>query len=893
MAAESPIALIYGFNGTSYIETSIRAGIAVPTGQPGFVALGSDGTNTRYLRMASDGTVRVDPTGTTTQPISAASLPLPTGAATETTLATLLTTSAFQARINTLGQKTMANGTPVTIASDQSAIPVSQSGTWTVQPGNTANTTPWLVAGGKTNNDAVPGTNNFGTLPAVATTAAPTYTTGNQVALSTNLSGGLRVDGSGVTQPVSDGGGSLTVDGTVNAVQSGSPWNFSLQQINGNTTLTGNGITGTGSQRVTIASDNTPFTVNAAQSGAWSVGITGSVAVTGPLTDTQLRATPVPISASSLPLPTGAATETTLATRLADSTFTGRINTLGQKVMASSTPVVLASDQSAITVNQGTFGGGANAWQTTLTDTSNNIVKPGDGTNNAIRAVGTAADNSTNSSLKLPVLPARANASAPTWTEGNQAPLSVDNNGALRVTGSLSVGGAADTTASGTLNALNATVQVALAGTAGAAMQLVAGTLVGTIIPEISVDGGTTWVAGIFVDPFTGSKTSNVVFIANNIATTRSILPVAGASHVRIRVSAFTSGTATCNLRASTQNDYNGSSDQAVGGGVPTTLSFVGGRVVAAAPTYIDTAANALTLTTTGSLRVETATEPILMSGTLNALNTTVSTACSSEGSVGFSLAAGSLVGTLVAEVSWDGGTSWELTHFVHPTQGIDSALVFTLANSAQNRTIRIPGGATNARVRVSAFTSGTASAGLRCVDNTESAIQVAGSPRATYSASVSGQANTAASHAIAIEASTKRILVRKVIINHPGTQTTAGVRVLLLGRTTTAGTGGAVTAESTSSTAVLARMCPNDPAFGGIVRAKPTSLGTQGATILVIPVFVPTAAAAFTPIVLDLENIFGKPIIVAPGTAKGIALRDPGAAGGANFSATIIFTEE
>lgn len=45
----------------------------------------------------------------------------------------------------TVGQKTMANSVPVVLPSDQAAIPVSQSGTWTVQPGNTANTTPWLV----------------------------------------------------------------------------------------------------------------------------------------------------------------------------------------------------------------------------------------------------------------------------------------------------------------------------------------------------------------------------------------------------------------------------------------------------------------------------------------------------------------------------------------------------------------------------------------------------------------------------------------------------------------------------------------------------------------------------------------------------------------------------
>ena len=52
---------------------------------------GQDGSTARFVRVASDGTVRVDPTGTTTQPISAASLPLPTGAATEATVATLAT----------------------------------------------------------------------------------------------------------------------------------------------------------------------------------------------------------------------------------------------------------------------------------------------------------------------------------------------------------------------------------------------------------------------------------------------------------------------------------------------------------------------------------------------------------------------------------------------------------------------------------------------------------------------------------------------------------------------------------------------------------------------------------------------------------------------------------
>ena len=108
----------------------------------------TDGVDT--LAISAGGAALVDGSAVT-QPISAASLPLPTGAATEATLATrateatvatLLTTTAFQARINTLGQKTMANSTPVVIASDQSAIPV----TFTVSTTTLATTTSVVVS---------------------------------------------------------------------------------------------------------------------------------------------------------------------------------------------------------------------------------------------------------------------------------------------------------------------------------------------------------------------------------------------------------------------------------------------------------------------------------------------------------------------------------------------------------------------------------------------------------------------------------------------------------------------------------------------------------------------------------------------------------------------------
>lgn len=86
----------------------------------------------------------------------------------------------------------------------------------------------------------------------------------------------------------------------------------------------------------------------------------------------------VPVSAASLPLPSGAATsakQDTIITALGsplqaggtvvanagtnlntsalllDATFTGRVNTQGQKAMAASTPVVIASDQTAVPVS--------------------------------------------------------------------------------------------------------------------------------------------------------------------------------------------------------------------------------------------------------------------------------------------------------------------------------------------------------------------------------------------------------------------------------------------------------------------------------------------------------------------------------------------------------------
>lgn len=151
-------------------------------------------TQLRAVAVPVSGTVTAN-AGTGTFAVSAVSLPLPTGAATETTLA------ALNAKFSALGQNTMVNSAPVVLASNQSAIPVTQSGTWNI---GSITTLPSLVAGAA-------------------------------------IIGRVGID--------------QTTVGTTNAV--------SLAQVGANTVLTGNGVAGTGAQRVTIASDNTAFTVNA------------------------------------------------------------------------------------------------------------------------------------------------------------------------------------------------------------------------------------------------------------------------------------------------------------------------------------------------------------------------------------------------------------------------------------------------------------------------------------------------------------------------------------------------------------------------------------------------------------------------------------------------------
>jgi hypothetical protein len=409
-----------------------------------------------------------------------------------------------------------------------------------------------------------------------------------------------------------------------------------------------------------------------------------------------------------------------------------------------------------------------------VTISSGNITIAGSTGNTSV--VGIASDNTANSTAKLPVISALAGTAAPTWTSGNMVPLSVDTSGNLRITGSItasnpsvSTSGAAvptsatyiggqvqalqsgltagnlyplslttggllridgsnvtqpvqmvDTTSTGALGTLNAAVQIVTAGLNTAGFQLAAGTLIGTIVPEVSFDGGTTWNATYFDTPASG-KVSSIVFSSANTATAATIVGVGGSGISRVRVSAYTSGTANITLRATTRTDPSVLFANLQGGVLAPSTAQVGGSVTTTAPTYTTGTLNALSLTTAGALRIDgsAVTQPVqtadvVSTGTLGALNASVQINTSGLNGVGFQLSAGTLIGTIVPEISFDGGTTWSATYFMNLNGTVTTSVVFSSANTAMAMSIVGAGGAGLTRIRVSAYTSGTANVTIR-----------------------------------------------------------------------------------------------------------------------------------------------------------------------------------
>lgn len=98
-------------------------------------------------------------------------------------------------------------------------------------------------------------------------------------------------------------------------------------------------------------------------------GITYRLAV-----DAKVTASALPSGAATEATLATLATEATVSTLLSEANFDARVNTLGQKTMAGSTPVVVASDQSDVPVSQGAAAALAGCWPAKLTDGTNGPV---------------------------------------------------------------------------------------------------------------------------------------------------------------------------------------------------------------------------------------------------------------------------------------------------------------------------------------------------------------------------------------------------------------------------------------------------------------------------------------------------------------------------------------
>lgn len=213
-----------------------------------------------------------------TQPVSAASLPLPTGAATSAAQTTGNTSLAsIDGKLASLGQKTMAGSEPVVIASDQSAIPVTGTFWQTTQPVSgtvTANigTTNGLALDASVQN--VQGSASGG---AVATKSAlaggqylltpPTLTNAQQAALQLDASGNLKVN-------VTSGGGSNASVSTTGATVPASATYVGFKGSTGN--LTAVTLTAAGALPVDGSASTQPVSIASSVQVKDAVNVTAS-----------------------------------------------------------------------------------------------------------------------------------------------------------------------------------------------------------------------------------------------------------------------------------------------------------------------------------------------------------------------------------------------------------------------------------------------------------------------------------------------------------------------------------------------------------------------------------------------------------------------------------------
>lgn len=547
----------------------------------------TDGTNNAAVKAASTAAVAADPalvvaispnntvavsgTVTATNPSVSTTGSTPPASATYvggsvTTAAPTYTTGQMSALSLTTGGLLRIDGSGVTQPVSGTVTANAGTGNFTVVQATAANLNATVVGSGnftvvqgtasnlraQTSSESATGAAgpaNTTYVGGAVTTAAPTYTTGQMDPLSLTTAGALRIDGSGTTQPVS---GTVTSNiGTTNGLALDASVT-GLVVAQASTTSGQKGMLTMGA--VTTAAP----AYTTAQTSPLSLTTTGLLRVDGSGATQPVSGT---VTANQ-----GGAPWSQNVTQFGGvnvSTGTGASGTGIPRVTVANDSNILATQSGTWTVQPGNTAN-TTPWLATVNQGGNSA---------AVKAASTAA---------VAADPALVVAISP--------------NNSLTIS-------AADVTGSGALGALNAAVQVSTTGLNTVGFQLAAGTLIGTIIPEISFDAGTTWNATYFDTP-TAGKVSSIVFASSNTATAATIVGVGGSGLSRVRVSAYTSGTANITVRATTRFDPSTLFAGPAGSASPPDMALTGGLVTTAAPTYVTGTLNALSLTTAGALRV-------------------------------------------------------------------------------------------------------------------------------------------------------------------------------------------------------------------------------------------------------------------------------------------------
>lgn len=472
MSGLSPVSVLFSSDG---YELATVNGNAIPTGNRGLLVEGSDGTNSRFVSVDTSGRLII--VGSTAA-----------GAGASTNLVTI---------------QGNATGTPVPVSGTVTANNASVSTTGTAPPGSATY------------------------IGASVTTAAPTYTTGQMSALSLTTAGLLRVDGSGVTQPVSGTvtsnigtTGGLALDATLAKLTIAQS-----TALGSNTQALVGGSVTTGSPTYTTGNIN-PFSLTT----AGALRVDGS-ATTQPVSGTVTanagtgNFTVVQATAASL-------NATIIGTTAAGSgASTGLVTIQGN---ASGTPIPVSGTVTANNASVGTDGSAALSSDTQIgakvttaapSYTTGNLNSLSLTTSGLLRIDGVYPINATTPTTDIHFVGASVTTAAPTYTTGQLSALSLTTAGALRIDGSGSTQpvsgtvtsnqGTAGTAAQGWFSKVTDGTNTAAVKAASTAAVATDPALVVAISPNNPITTTTNKAATSAVTSVAGA-TSNTVVLASN-----------------------------------------------------------------------------------------------------------------------------------------------------------------------------------------------------------------------------------------------------------------------------------------------------------------------------------------------------------------------------------------